>query len=151
VILDDRINCVARPRLMIDGKKVTVAKVDDHTVQMTFPQTLGIADRLLDGIPILPRHILEPAYKNGTFPTAWNLSAAPASVVGLGPFRLKQSVPKQRVIVERNPFYWKRDAQNQPLPYLDELIFEVVPDKSTQQLKFQQGQLDVLKPLEGYE
>lgn len=151
VILDDAIRSVAAPRLTMDGKKVRVEKMDTYRVRMTFPQTLAVADRLLDGIPILPRHVLEPYYKKGTLSTAWNLSAVPASIVGLGPFRLKQVTAGQRVVVERNPYYWRRDSKGQPLPYLDEIVFEIIPEKGTQLLKFQQGQLDVLKPLDGQE
>ena len=42
---------------------------------------------------------------------------------GLGPFRLKEYVAGQRLVLERNPYYWKTDAKGNRLPYLDELVF----------------------------
>jgi peptide/nickel transport system substrate-binding protein len=40
-------------------------------------------------------------------------------VVGLGPFRLVSYVPAERIVLERNPFYWRQDADGKPLPRLD--------------------------------
>ncbi|MBI1745663.1 MAG: ABC transporter substrate-binding protein [Acidobacteria bacterium] len=151
VILDDRTQSAAGRHFSPEGKKVLVEKVDGHTVRLTFPQAMAGCERWLDGVPILPKHRLESHFKNGSLATAWNLAAARQAVVGLGPFRLKQYLSGQRTVVERNPYYWKQDAQGHALPYLDELIFEIIPDKNAQQLRFQQAQLDVLKPLVGHE
>jgi peptide/nickel transport system substrate-binding protein len=47
----------------------------------------------------------------------------------------------------RNEHYWKTDATSQRLPYLDELVFALDADRSTQLLKFQQGETDLLSPV----
>ena len=63
---------------------------------------------MFDGIPMLPRHFLERAWREGKLNEAWGLRTPPAEIAGLGPFRLKEFVPGQRVVLERNPYYWKR-------------------------------------------
>ena len=42
---------------------------------------------------------LEAAYERGEITSAWGLLAEPASVAGLGPFRLKNVVPGDRVVL----------------------------------------------------
>jgi peptide/nickel transport system substrate-binding protein len=62
----------------------------------------------------------------------------------LGPFRLKEYEPGERVRLERNPHYWKRDPTGRPLPYLDELVFLTVPSEDAQVLRFQSGESQLL-------
>ena len=40
-------------------------------------------------------------------------------LVGNGPFVLDRYLPSQRVILKKNPYYWKHDDNGQQLPYLD--------------------------------
>jgi peptide/nickel transport system substrate-binding protein len=50
---------------------------------------------------------LEKAYQEGKLAAAWGLQSSPSQIGGLGPFRLKEYVPGQRLALERNPYYWK--------------------------------------------
>lgn len=69
----------------------------------------------------------------------------PASqFAGLGPFRLKEYVPGQRIVLERNPYYWKADREGRRLPYVDELAFLFVPSEDAQVIRFQAGDTDLL-------
>ena len=49
----------------------------------------------------------------------------PADVVGTGPWMLGEYSRGERVTLKRNPHYWRKDADGQSLPYLDELVFLV--------------------------
>ena len=73
--------------------------------------------------------------------------SAPGEIAGLGPFRLKQYVPGQRVVLERNPYYWKVDRKNQRLPYLDELVFLFVGTEDAQVMRFEAGETDMISRL----
>ena len=42
----------------------------------------------------------------------------------------------------RNPNYWGQGEDGKPLPYLDGIDFEVIPDDATRILKLQSGELD---------
>src|ERR1700734_105762 len=95
VYLDEKIDSSQRDLLVVDGKPITVVKVDAYTVRFELAKPYAAAERLFDGVAILPRHLLETTYRNGTFSKAWSLSLPPSQFAGLGPFRLKDYVPGQ--------------------------------------------------------
>ena len=68
-------------------------------------------------------------------------------MAGLGPFRLKSYVPGERLVLERNPHYWKVDAAGQALPYVDELVFLLVPSEDAQVIRFKAGETDLITRL----
>jgi peptide/nickel transport system substrate-binding protein len=144
VYLDEKVDSSQRDLLVVGGKPITVAKLDDYTVRFELAQPYAAAERLFDGVAILPRHLLETAYRDGTFSKAGSLSIPPSQFAGLGPFRLKEYVPGQRLVLERNPYYWKADHAGNHLPYLDEVVFSFVPSEDAQVIRFQSGEADVL-------
>ena len=147
VYMDEAIDSPQRDLLIIDGKPIAVTKVDQYTVRFTLPRPYAAAERLFDSLAMLPRHLLENPYHDGHFAQAWSLNAQPAEIAGLGPFRLKQYVPGQRIVLERNPYYWKVDRENQRLPYLDELVFLFVGTEDAQVMRFEAGETDILSRL----
>lgn len=144
VYLDEKIHSPQRDLLIVGGKPISVQKIDDYTVRFELAQPYAAAERLFDGLPILPKHLLENAYNNGAFSKAWSISMSPSEFAGLGPFRLKEYVPGQRLILERNPYYWKVDTQGNQLPYLSEVVFLFVPSEDAQVIRFQAGDTDIL-------
>jgi peptide/nickel transport system substrate-binding protein len=147
VYMDESLHSTQRDLLIMGGKPITVRKLDPSTVVFQLPKPYGPDERLFDGFAILPRHLLEKPYAEGKLAQAWTLSTSPKDWAGLGPFRLKEYVPGQRLILERNPFYWKFDAKGNRLPYLDELDFLFVPSADAQVLRFQSGETDVISRL----
>jgi peptide/nickel transport system substrate-binding protein len=144
VLLDERVRAPQRDLLVIGGKPLTVEKVDNHTVRFTLAQPYAAAERLFDSMAILPRHLLEPAYAAGRLTEAWGLATPPAGIAGLGPFRLGRVVPGERIVLVRNPHYWKTDRAGNRLPYVDELVFLQVPTEDAQLLRFQTGESHLL-------
>lgn len=144
VYLDEKIHSPQRDLLIVGGKPLAVEKVDGETVRFSLAQPYAAAERLFDSLAILPKHLLEAAYRDGTFSQTWGLSAAPAQFAGLGPFRLKQYVPGERIVLERNPYYWKQDGKGTRLPYLDEITFLFVASEDAQVIRFQAGDTDIL-------
>ena len=142
---DEKIDSPIRDLLIVGGKPVIAEKLDDYTVRFHLAQPYGAAERLFDGMPILPKHLLESAYRNGNFSKEWSISAAPSEIAGLGPFRLKEYVPGQRIVLERNPYYWKTDRTGTHLPYLDEIEFLFVPSEDAQVIRFESGDTDILE------
>jgi peptide/nickel transport system substrate-binding protein len=147
VFMDEAVDSPQRDLLIIDGKPITVTKIDQYTVRFALPRPYAAAERLFDGLAMLPKHLLEKPYMEGHFTQAWTLNTPPAEVAGLGPFRLKQYVPGQRIVVERNPYYWKVDHGNQRLPYLDELVFLFVGTEDAQVMRFEAGETDIISRL----
>ncbi|GAA4369896.1 ABC transporter substrate-binding protein [Hymenobacter saemangeumensis] len=64
--------------------------------------------------------------------------------VGTGPFRFKLWDEGNVLLYHRNPGYWRKDEQGQPLPYLDAVAISFIADRKTEFLTFMQGKLDFL-------
>ena len=126
------------------GQRLEVTAPDPATVVVQFPTPFAPGVRLLDNLPILPRHKLEAALKNGTIQKAWTASTPLTEIVGLGPFVLVEHVAGQRLVFARNPHYWRRDQQQTPLPYLDRLIVEIIPDQNAEALRLESGATDLM-------
>ena len=75
----------------------------------------------------LPRRV--PRGDRPSIPPRSRASALPA-----------EGIPRGiRIVLERNPYYWKKDRAGQSLPYLDTMTFLVIPDLNSEALRFQQG------------
>jgi peptide/nickel transport system substrate-binding protein len=147
VYLDEAVNSPQRDLLLIDGKPLGVAKLDQQTVRFTLPRPYAAAERIFDGLAMLPKHLLEKPYHEGRFLQAWTLNNAATDVAGLGPFRVKKYVAGQQIVLERNPYYWKTDRDNHRLPYLDELVFLFVGSEDAQVMRFEAGETDIVNRL----
>ncbi len=145
VYLDEKIHSPQRDLLQVGGKPIQVQKLGPYQVAFDLPQPYAAAERMFDGVRILPRHLLEHAYEEGTIAKAWGVAEHPAEMAGLGPFRFKQYIPGQQIVLERNPFYWKSDLQKNRLPYFDEVVFLIVPTEDAEVIRFQAGDVDVIK------
>lgn len=63
--------------------------------------------------------------------------------VGTGPFVWVSWQRDNEVRMERNPDYWRTDANGQQLPYLDELVFRPIPDEDSRFASVQSGDAQV--------
>src|SRR5579883_2787132 len=142
VYLDEKIKSPQRDLLMIGGRPIQCRALDPFTVEFQLPQTYAAAERLFDSVAMLPKHLLETAWRQGTLAQAWTLATPPQEMAGLGPFRLKSYAPGERVLLERNPYYWKKS-----LPNLDGIEFRFLPDEDVQLARFVAGNVDILNRL----
>lgn len=147
VYLDENVHATQRDLLIVGGKPITVRKGDARTLVFYLAKPYGVGERLFDGFAILPRHLLEKPYREGKLGQMGAVSTSAPEWAGLGPFRFKEYVAGQRLVLERNPYYWKTDARGARLPYLDELIFLFVPSADAQVLRFQSGDVDIISRL----
>jgi peptide/nickel transport system substrate-binding protein len=144
VLLDERTGAPQRDLLIVGGQPIRVAKVDEYTVKVTMSKPYAAAERLFDSIAILPQHLLNDAYEKGAMGQIWSVATPAKSIAGLGPYRLKEYVAGQRLVLERNPYYWKTDSTKRRLPYIDELVFLFTGNEDAQVIRFQSGDSDVL-------
>lgn len=84
--------------------------------------------------PILPRHLYQ-----GSDPLT---NAANLKGIGTGPFKLESYRTDQQTVMVRNPEYFKKG-----LPYLDRLVFRVIPESGAQALALLAGEGDYLAPV----
>jgi peptide/nickel transport system substrate-binding protein len=99
------------------------------TVSPTFATTLFT-------FGILPRHLLEGV--------DLNTSSYGDRPIGTGPFMVTAFKRGQYVLTERFPGYWRRDAGGRRLPYLDKLIFKIIPNSNTLLTQIRSGELDLV-------
>ena len=128
------------------GKPVypDIEKLDDHTVRFTLHQpNAAFLDNIFN-LYLIPKHKWEQTWREGRISEAMGLDTDPGEIVGLGPFRIKERVADQRIVLERNPYFWKVDSKGQRLPYLDRMIFVVTPNFNTMTAKFEAGETDAL-------
>jgi len=142
-IYDPKVESVLADSLTAGGQPLRAAAPDAQTVVVTFAAPSGRGVRLLDGLPILPKHKLEAALTAGTFASAYNTTTPPADVVGAGPFVLREYQPGQRVVLDRNPRYWRKAPDGSPLPYLDRIVLQIVPEQNAELLRIQSGETDL--------
>ncbi|MGH7978621.1 MAG: ABC transporter substrate-binding protein, partial [Limisphaerales bacterium] len=144
VIYNPKIDNVTRDPFIIDGKKFTVTKLDNLTIQVVTPEVYApFLAEFGASVDIMPRHILEASVTNGTFESAYAVNWKPEDLVGSGPYRLKEYKAGQYTILERNPYFLEVDKNGARLPYFDDIIFSVVPDMNTLSLRFLSGESDV--------
>lgn len=143
VYLDEKVGSPQHDLLIVGGMPVAVRKIDQYTVQVDLAEPYAVGERLFDSLAMLPRHLLERPYTEGRLAQVWGLTTAPQMMAGLGPFRVREHVAGQRLVLERNPFYWKIDRAGNHLPYLDRLVFTFVPSEDAQAVRFQSGEADV--------
>jgi peptide/nickel transport system substrate-binding protein len=142
--LDEKVRSPQRDLLVVGGQPIVVRKLDQYSVQFDLAEPYAAAERLFDTVAILPRHLLESAYAGGRLADAWTVATPPALMAGLGPFRLRQSVPGDRIILERNPYYWKLDGAGSRLPYLDRVVFTFVGSADAEAMRLQAGEADIV-------
>ncbi len=144
VALDDTVHPSVQDLLVMNGKKFDVSAPDAYTVVIKTPEPNAMLVPLVGSVYIMPKHVLEPRFKDGTFASAYAVSTLPQDLVTSGPFKLKQYVAGDRTVLEPNPYWYGVDQSSNRLPYLDELVFLVVPDQDAADLKFRAGELDAL-------
>ena len=144
IVFNTNIDNNVRDPFIVHGKPFTVTKVDDLTIQVVTPEIYApFLSEFAAGIPIMPKHILEKFVQDGTYTSAYGVNANPQEVVGSGPFRLKDYKQAQYTILERNPYFIEVDTNGTRLPYLDNIIFSVVPSYDAMSLRFLSGESDV--------
>jgi peptide/nickel transport system substrate-binding protein len=132
-----------RDSLMIGDKPFEITVADARRFTLTFPEPVGVPENYMSNLAVLPRHVLEPELLRGAFDKAYGVTADPKTIVTCGKFVVGESRPGERVVLARNPHYWKRDQAGNQLPYLDTLTLEVITDENAAVARLDQGSLDI--------
>ncbi|MGO7048489.1 MULTISPECIES: ABC transporter substrate-binding protein [Rhizobium] len=111
------------------------AAPDDTTFTLQLKQPLTAALDLFDKevFPLMPRHVYE-----GT-----DIATNPANLapVGLGPFKFDSIAGGQSITFVRNANYWEA-----PKPYLDSVIFALIPNAQQRLNAIANGEVDWFWP-----
>jgi peptide/nickel transport system substrate-binding protein len=129
--------------IMMEGTDVTsrvgwdsiesVETPDDHTVVFNFGEVDAPFLWRLTRAHILPEHIL-----GGLTAEEFNAHEWFRAPVGTGPFMFKEWVAGDHITLVKNPDYFVEGQ-----PYLDEVVYRVVPDANTLLNMTETGEVDV--------
>ena len=120
-----------------DFSKVGVKAIDDHTLVLTLKGPTPFLPSMLKHylwFPV-PRHAIEKHGKMTDRDTKWT---RPGSMVGNGPFKLKEWRFTHSITADRNPHYWDAAAVK-----LRELVFLPIQNIGTEDRAFNDGQIHV--------
>ncbi|HEY6739385.1 MAG TPA: ABC transporter substrate-binding protein, partial [Actinopolymorphaceae bacterium] len=163
ILLNADVSPVPPGWLVADDTPVTVDAPDETTVRFTFRRPMGLFLQNLAslvGTPLTtcPRHYLEkfhqkydenatPAAKDAGFSDWTELLAAKRSstenpeLPNLFAWVHRTALgDSNRMIAERNPYYWKTDPDGRQLPYIDKVVFDIVENDQVILLKATNGE-----------
>ncbi len=63
---------------------------------------------------------------------------------GTGPFKVTEWVQGDHVTIVRNDNYYRMAPDGKPFPYLDKVVYKVIPEDSTAMAALETGQVDVI-------
>ena len=110
-------------------EEITTNGDHEATFVLKRPQPALIALLASGYAPVYPCHV--PPRDMRTHP------------IGTGPFKFVEFKPNERIVVARNPDYWKKGR-----PYLDGIEYTIIPNRSTAILSFIAGKFDMTFPFE---
>ena len=142
VVYDDSLHPSVQDLLKVNGQKFELSAPDSYTVVIRIARSMALFPTLVGAVRIMPKHLLEPEWKKGAFASAFGVGTPVDRVVSSGAWRLQRFVPGERTVLAPNPYWFGVDRSGHRLPYLDQLVFDVVPDQNTAALKFQAGEVD---------
>lgn len=99
-----------------------------NTVKPNFASTLFT-------FGIMPKHIIEGTDLNTSF------NETP---IGTGPYMVSEFSRGQYVVMDRNPNYWAKAENGDALPYVERMVFHMIPDTNTLITQLQSGEIDMV-------
>jgi peptide/nickel transport system substrate-binding protein len=109
---------------------VDVKTPSPDVVSITFPEAIAGLDRLFDQVAILSAH------------------SPKKEMAVLGPFFVAEYKAGSYVLVQKNPNYWKHDAQGNQLPHLDSIRLDIQRNRDIELLRFRKGELQLIYRLD---
>lgn len=140
------------PDLTADGNDVYMdaednlpeLTVEGNKIMFKYPTRFRFGLETVGGFAIMPKHVLEDKVTDAeTFQSTWTVEQVDQLVVA-GPFKVTEYTEGVRVVLERNPYYFEKSKDGVQLPYLDQIVFEIVSDSNVERLRFEAGQIDMM-------
>jgi peptide/nickel transport system substrate-binding protein len=129
-ILDPKTSAPYKAEL---GPIASAKAVDGRTVRITLSEPY--AD--------LPKALASATARIVSETGIANFDKLATTAHGTGPFILKEFVPNDRAVMERNPNYFRSGR-----PYLDRLVMRVLPDTTAQIAALQNREIDAIAEVE---
>ena len=138
---------------IVEGKPMVFEKVDALTLRVSATKPMGrVLHQFARELTAAPKHALShlhPDYnENAAYDVFRDSTTAAMRRIKPGIPSMSAWVPVewirgQRIVYERNPYYYKVDTEGNQLPYADSLVFNVIQDPQVILLKFINGEIDL--------
>lgn len=123
-----------RTRVVLNNYVASVKALNPTTLEIKlkspFPPFISMFEA--GTMPMMPKHIYDG--------TDYATNPANQKPVGTGPFVFKEWKRGSFLRMERNPNYWKPG-----LPYVDAVVFYMMPDAASRVVAFEKGEVNVLR------
>lgn len=103
-------------------------------LKKAFPPFLGLL--CMKYCSVVPREVFDNASKNDFKPS------------GTGPFQFQYWEPNVKLVLKKNPHFYKFDNKGNRLPYLEYVNVLFLPEKHSEFLQLVQGQIDFMSSLD---
>ncbi len=97
---------------------------------ITFPAPIAGLERLFDQVAVLSAH------------------SPKKEMAVLGPFYVADYKAGSYVLLQKNPNYWRHDAQGHALPYIDSVRLDIQRNRDIELLRFRRGELQLINRLD---
>jgi len=131
---------------MKDGteKRITIEKIDDLNFVFHYPRI--IANPILSSNTVFgPKFIFEKIKKEEGIEgllNAFSVDSDVKKIPSCGKFHLWEYEVGLRVVLKRNKNHFKKDSHGISYPYIETILYKIVPDDNTKFLLFKNGSLD---------
>ncbi|QHI99471.1 ABC transporter substrate-binding protein [Xylophilus rhododendri] len=122
-----------RARVIINQFVESIKAVGPNKVEIRLKEPFApfLKSFVSDNMPMVPKHLYDG--------TDYKSNPANQTPVGTGPFKFKEWKKGSYIILSRNPDYWQKGK-----PYLDEIVFNVIPDAASRAVAFERGDVQVV-------
>ncbi|MEH6653517.1 peptide ABC transporter substrate-binding protein [Loktanella salsilacus] len=132
---------VKNPEFIAESKSGTesidsIETPDDYTVIVHYNKIVPDFASTLFTFGIMPEHLLAGADLNNH-----EYNELP---LGTGPFMATEFARGQYVVLDRNPNYWRVAENGDQLPYMDRMVFKIIPDTNTLMTQLRSRELDMV-------
>ena len=133
------IDCIKGYDEMTAGKAkewAGIKVVDKYTLQFTLKEPFApfLSVLAYNSFMVVPKEDCEKLGKNFNF-----------HPIGTGAFTFESWQQDQKVVLKKNPNYWRKDANGKQLPYLDGVEIRVIPDATVAWEEFKKGNIDLMR------
>ena len=104
--------------------------LDPYTFRVTYKRPFALALSSWGNLVVLPEHILKGKSLD------YLISKFGRNPIGNGPYKLVEWKTQEKIVLKFNPLYYKGR------PYLDYIIYRIIPDPSTAFMELQSGSVD---------
>ena len=125
-----------------EGKLPAIETPDAYTVVFRFADPYPIFLPFLStgtNFYVVAKHQFDGV--NATSASALSSHVAKTIPVSVGPFKFKEWAKGDRITVVRNENYWRKGE-----PYLDSIVFRIIPDDTAKLIAFSTGEIDLIFP-----